>query len=56
MKTLRTSTAVAVLLAAVAGCSTSTLPADDAGGPAPLKSYAPADRVAMPEMAMAGSA
>ncbi|MFD5204512.1 TlpA family protein disulfide reductase [Streptomyces sp. NPDC058375] len=45
------STAVAVLLAALAGCSTSPLPADDAGGPAPLKSYAVADRVAMPEMA-----
>ncbi|MFG3409684.1 TlpA family protein disulfide reductase [Streptomyces sp. NPDC048142] len=51
MNTLRTSTAVAVLLAALAGCSTSPLPADDAGGPAPLKSYARADRVAMPELA-----
>ncbi|WP_103536210.1 TlpA disulfide reductase family protein [Streptomyces sp. SM11] len=51
MKTLRTSTAVAVLLAALAGCSASPLPADDADGPAPLKAYARADRVAMPELA-----
>lgn len=51
VKTLLTSTAVAVLLVVLAGCSASTLPVDDAGGPAPLKSYAPADRVAMPEMA-----
>ncbi|MFI1227448.1 MULTISPECIES: TlpA family protein disulfide reductase [unclassified Streptomyces] len=42
---------MAISLAASAGCSTSPLPADDAGGPAPLTSYAPADRVAMPEMA-----
>jgi thiol-disulfide isomerase/thioredoxin len=51
VKTLRTSAAVAVLLAALAGCSASPQPADDAGGPAPLKSYARADRVVMPELA-----
>lgn len=51
VKTLRNSVAMAILLVAVAGCSTPTLPADEAGGPAPLKSYDRADRVAMPEMA-----
>lgn len=50
VKTLRVWTAVAVLSAAMAGCSVSPLPAGDTGGPAPLKSYARADRVAMPEM------
>ncbi|WP_254404306.1 TlpA family protein disulfide reductase [Streptomyces anulatus] len=42
---------MAGLLGVLTGCSTSTLPVDDAGEPASLKSYAPADRVAMPEMA-----
>ncbi|WP_257001945.1 TlpA disulfide reductase family protein [Streptomyces sp. WZ.A104] len=50
MKTLRASIAAALLLAALAGCSTSPPPADDVRRPGPLKSYAPADRVAMPEL------
>ncbi|MFE6767423.1 TlpA family protein disulfide reductase [Streptomyces fimicarius] len=55
MKTLRASAAMTMLLVALAGCSTSTStspsPVDGAGGPAPMKSYARADRVEMPEMA-----
>ncbi|MBT2379218.1 TlpA family protein disulfide reductase [Streptomyces sp. ISL-111] len=51
MKTLRASTAAVLLLAALAGCSTSPPPVDDARRPGPLKSFAPADRPEMPELA-----
>ncbi|MFJ9112180.1 TlpA family protein disulfide reductase [Streptomyces sp. NPDC102283] len=42
---------MAVLLVALAGCSTPTRPADGVGGSALLESYDRADRVAMPELA-----
>ncbi|CAM5520834.1 Thioredoxin domain-containing protein OS=Streptomyces fumanus OX=67302 GN=GCM10018772_14460 PE=4 SV=1 [Streptomyces fumanus] len=50
MKTLRASTAAVLLLAVLVGCSASPGPEDESRGAAPLKSYAPADRVAMPEL------
>ncbi|MGW0737959.1 TlpA family protein disulfide reductase [Streptomyces sp. NPDC002851] len=50
VKTLRASTAAALLLAALAGCSTPPPSPEDEGRPSPLTSYAASDRVAMPEM------
>ncbi|MFF5106169.1 TlpA family protein disulfide reductase [Streptomyces sp. NPDC000134] len=57
MKTLRVSSAAVLLLAVLVGCSAAPLPEDeDEGGgegraAVPLKSYAPDERVAMPELA-----
>jgi len=51
VKTLRASTALVLLLAALAGCSATSPPMDDTRRPGPLKTFAPADRPAMPELA-----
>ncbi|MEU0161902.1 redoxin domain-containing protein [Streptomyces sp. NPDC006261] len=51
VRTPRASTAAILLLAALVGCSAPSPPVDDARGPGPLKSFAPADRPAMPELA-----